>query len=761
MLVKLLLKLYHFLGGVYFALLLISLTAFMVLLGTLIESQTDSHRLAAHYIYTSSLFALLLAGFFINILFAATRRWPFKYRHFPFLITHLGLLLLLSGALVKNFFGVQGYLLVSEGTGSHTLFLPDTEGLLLEQKKETSTADSSYTLYPIRHVFFGAQDTILSSDREKTITLKHYYPALYPTLDMWIKGDKVHIKGLTPFDLNLADAKQTYLLAGKKWQIKALRTTDPLKALYEAFIEETTLKITDALTAQLLYQAPLSQALLASPTWLNSRAQLALHTPSLTENFKPRLEAEIFSLFSPTEAQFSLSIPLTGPYALLNFSPFRPFVTQPTVSLDLVRIPTLLIIQNQQAELLLATLDEQGRIHLDFSTSLSSLPYFLRDGEYFVKADLSASSADLTRDNLEKELLEQLREFLTDSLTKKVPLSPPLACLYQACQLAKVDFIPCCLELLIQWHHSQSWLLPTLSFSAPLTKALAHLNLQQPELPCQWAAYLFDELNSSLIKGEDLLTSLKQRGWPVHALTNRSTDSEEQAYLLLQQLFDLKDQLPQHLPSLAPLYSPATLLSVLLRMHRLHFCALLPALAPPMPLKFSLEAPLTQSFQAVASKIGQQATPVIEIQLEEQGQRTSLSLAYDASTNNIKWPLLNGKYLARFQPLYCEIPYHIHLRQARTILYANETQPYSYESDILITKRYTNEQAEETLSMNRTYETKEGYRFYLSQLSSIDETAIKSVRIEVNYDPAKYWLTYPGGLILSLGILLLFYFKSK
>ena len=34
-----------------------------------------------------------------------------------------------------------------------------------------------------------------------------------------------------------------------------------------------------------------------------------------------------------------------------------------------------------------------------------------------------------------------------------------------------------------------------------------------------------------------------------------------------------------------------------------------------------------------------------------------------------------------------------------------------------------------------------------------------ALQIVVNYDPAKYWLTYPGAIILSLGILLLFWQK--
>ncbi|WP_039376566.1 hypothetical protein, partial [Parachlamydia acanthamoebae] len=55
------------------------------------------------------------------------------------------------------------------------------------------------------------------------------------------------------------------------------------------------------------------------------------------------------------------------------------------------------------------------------------------------------------------------------------------------------------------------------------------------------------------------------------------------------------------------------------------------------------------------------------------------------------------------------------------------------------------------------YETWDGYRFYLANMTPATENSAKRVQIVVNYDPAKYILTYPGAIILSMGILLLFW----
>ena len=59
--------------------------------------------------------------------------------------------------------------------------------------------------------------------------------------------------------------------------------------------------------------------------------------------------------------------------------------------------------------------------------------------------------------------------------------------------------------------------------------------------------------------------------------------------------------------------------------------------------------------------------------------------------------------------------------------------------------------------MNRVHETWEGYRFYLSSISPQEEGFLKKIQLVVNHDPGKYWLTYPGAIILTLGIILLFW----
>ncbi len=132
---KYLLALYHFLGSVSFAIILIAITILLVVIGTLLESMAASHLYAASWTYQHPFFSFLLSLYFINILFSALRRWPYKKRHIPFLLTHLGLLMLLTGQMIKNQFGLQGRLRLEKGIESNEVAIPNTLALLVENEE--------------------------------------------------------------------------------------------------------------------------------------------------------------------------------------------------------------------------------------------------------------------------------------------------------------------------------------------------------------------------------------------------------------------------------------------------------------------------------------------------------------------------------------------------------------------------------------------------------------------------------------------------
>lgn len=470
---------FHYLGSVYFAVLLILTTALMVIAGTFIESRTESHRYAAYFTYDSALFALLLWGFFINILFAALRRWPFRQRHVPFLITHLGLLMILGGTIIKHHQGLQGTIGLMEGSESDQVFIANTHAISIE----TRTPQGTLQEFRLLKNKSGNLQPIVAAIPDLAIRLLEYHPHAEVHLDSWIKGNSCYIAGIPPFAIfdtrnncsitTLPVSSRVTLFGNQTCDLMALRCSDPEKI------------------AERVYQQQ-----------------------------------------------------------ILSISPKR----------------TLLFAQ-----------DEAGDTHL-----------------YAYDLDGQVSSQ---------------------------------------------------------------------KFSSTRPESLSSYNQG-------YAGYAVS-------------AGISFTSWGVK----------------------------------------------------------------------EIETPLTISHKAIPSlKKMEDNIPVAVLQVTVGAKSERISLPYDKFGTDLKWPVLDGAYLVSFRPLFVQLPQRIRLRQARQINYPGTSQPYSYESDLII-----NGELERTISMNNVFESWDGYRFYLANISPGQEGAVKMAQIVVNYDPAKYYLTYPGALILTIGILLLFW----
>lgn len=201
----------RFLGGLPLALTLIGLAAVLVIIGTFIESNAASHGLADKWIYKSPLFQLLLAGFFINILTSALMRYPFKRRHIPFLLTHLGLLMVIAGVFIKQQWGVQGSIELMEGTSGSHLALPGTQALIVENRK------GKIVRYPI--------DKPFPLPFKKMAVLPH----AKETYHSWIEGDTLHLLGQKPLKIPV---DQIVSLDGSPYRLIARKTLPSIDVIY-------------------------------------------------------------------------------------------------------------------------------------------------------------------------------------------------------------------------------------------------------------------------------------------------------------------------------------------------------------------------------------------------------------------------------------------------------------------------------------------------------------------------------------------------
>ncbi len=94
------------LGSLQIAVSLLSFLVVVLAVGTFIESHYGG-PVARQLVYQSWWFYLLMAGLFLNIFFAAAKKWPWKKHQTGFVITHTGLLLLIIGGVWNSLVGVD------------------------------------------------------------------------------------------------------------------------------------------------------------------------------------------------------------------------------------------------------------------------------------------------------------------------------------------------------------------------------------------------------------------------------------------------------------------------------------------------------------------------------------------------------------------------------------------------------------------------------------------------------------------------------
>lgn len=201
----------RFLGGAPLAAALLFLAALSVAYGTFIESKTGSHQSAMESVYSSLAFRFLLGGFFINILVSALRRYPFKLSHIPFLVTHLGLLLIITGLAIKSFFGIQGMLTSRAGSETNAVIIPEEMELVISMKEEEGSKSFRTAL---RKDFLG-RFSLDALPAPFSVRLLDYRAHSRMHMDTLFKGGFLDIQGLRPMPFVEWEGSQPLPLSGK------------------------------------------------------------------------------------------------------------------------------------------------------------------------------------------------------------------------------------------------------------------------------------------------------------------------------------------------------------------------------------------------------------------------------------------------------------------------------------------------------------------------------------------------------------------
>jgi len=107
-------KTFAFLASIKLAVIVIVAMGVVSAWGTFVEAEYDAHT-AKVLVYHSPWMIGVLALFVTNLVCVAFDRWPWKKRHIPFLLAHLGLVTIVVGAWVTKQTGVDGSLVLNIG----------------------------------------------------------------------------------------------------------------------------------------------------------------------------------------------------------------------------------------------------------------------------------------------------------------------------------------------------------------------------------------------------------------------------------------------------------------------------------------------------------------------------------------------------------------------------------------------------------------------------------------------------------------------
>ena len=116
---------FEFFASLKLAVVLLAVLIVAAIAGTIYESSFDA-KVARAYVYGAPWFNIWLILLGANLAVSAFSRWPWRKHHVAFLITHLGIITLLTGSLIGRIWGVEGTITLFKGE-------PPTNRLLIDQ----------------------------------------------------------------------------------------------------------------------------------------------------------------------------------------------------------------------------------------------------------------------------------------------------------------------------------------------------------------------------------------------------------------------------------------------------------------------------------------------------------------------------------------------------------------------------------------------------------------------------------------------------
>lgn len=116
--------LFNFCASIKLAVINLIVFAALLSYATFYESSFTTELVQKH-IYKTLWFDLLMFFIGLNVACAALSRFPWKKKHTGFVITHLGILIILFGSMITRKFGIEGQIILEEGNRQDYISIPN------------------------------------------------------------------------------------------------------------------------------------------------------------------------------------------------------------------------------------------------------------------------------------------------------------------------------------------------------------------------------------------------------------------------------------------------------------------------------------------------------------------------------------------------------------------------------------------------------------------------------------------------------------
>nr|BFD66016.1 hypothetical protein HAGR004_10380 [Bdellovibrio sp. HAGR004] len=127
-----------FFASLQLAVVIIAMLAVLISVGTLVEARYDAWT-AKNLVYNSVWMYLTLGLLTLSLVAVMVDRWPWKPHHAAFIFAHVGIIIILYGSVLTQFFGIDGTIrLPRSGEPVREVTLQDTELIVYRSRNGDS-----------------------------------------------------------------------------------------------------------------------------------------------------------------------------------------------------------------------------------------------------------------------------------------------------------------------------------------------------------------------------------------------------------------------------------------------------------------------------------------------------------------------------------------------------------------------------------------------------------------------------------------------